>query len=393
LDYNKRKIRVGIFPALSTSWNGGINYYKNLVNAFDNFNCDDIKLILFFPKENEFLIPKDYIGRNKEMYSLSILNKHSWFNLLKKVENKLFNTNILFEIFLLLFKIDIISHSSVVNLFKVKSISWIPDFQHIYLPQMFSKIEIANRNKHFSYLIKYSDAVIVSSKDSYMHIKNFSPTFISKVKVLNFACLPPENYQRLTDKTTDIFIKHNIIPGSYYYLPNQFWMHKNHKTAFEAIKIVKDYGKEAILVCTGNIDDYRNPQYFKNLKDFINSNKLTNNILVLGVIKYEEVYSLIKFSRAVINPSLFEGWSSTVEECLAVGKKLILSDINVHKEQAPNAIFFKMEDSNDLANIIYNDLASEIEADLRENHDRFNHFSKNYINILRDVYIGFNSKN
>ena len=38
---------------------------------------------------------------------------------------------------------------------------------------------------------------------------------------------------------------------------------------------------------------------------------------------------------AVIQPSLFEGWSTVVEDARALGKTMALSDISVHREQGP----------------------------------------------------------
>jgi len=53
---------------------------------------------------------------------------------------------------------------------------------------------------------------------------------------------------------------------------------------------------------------------------------------------------------AVLNPSRFEGWSSTVEEAKGMGKRLILSSIPVHREQnPPRASFFEPDDEHALA--------------------------------------------
>ena len=75
---------------------------------------------------------------------------------------------------------------------------------------------------------------------------------------------------------------------------------------------------------------------------------------MVGLVSYKDVFSLIKFSKAVINPSLFEGWSSTVEECKSVGKNMIISDLNVHKEQYPNATFFVKNNTYSLKQILKN---------------------------------------
>jgi len=63
--------------------------------------------------------------------------------------------------------------------------------------------------------------------------------------------------------------------------------------------------------------------------------------------------SLIYNSIALINPSKFEGWSSSVEQAKSMGKKIILSNIAVHKEQDPQrAEFFNKNNHQELAKII-----------------------------------------
>ena len=55
---------------------------------------------------------------------------------------------------------------------------------------------------------------------------------------------------------------------------------------------------------------------------------------------------------ALINPSTFEGWSTTVEEAKAIGVPMVLSRIRVHEEQTNNAIFFDPQSSDQLAYIL-----------------------------------------
>ena len=55
-------------------------------------------------------------------------------------------------------------------------------------------------------------------------------------------------------------------------------------------------------------------------------------------------------SISIIQPSLFEGWSTIVEESRSIGKLIILSDLEVHKEQNfSRSIFFKRNSYKDLA--------------------------------------------
>ena len=56
---------------------------------------------------------------------------------------------------------------------------------------------------------------------------------------------------------------------------------------------------------------------------------------------------------AVIQPSLFEGWSTVVEDARVFGKSIILSDIPVHLEQnPPHSIFFERHSSQSLATVL-----------------------------------------
>jgi len=112
--------------------------------------------------------------------------------------------------------------------------------------------------------------------------------------------------------------------------------------------------------------------------------------LVLGVVPYDDMLSLMMHSVAVINPSLFEGWSTTVEEAKALGKMVILSRIPVHLEQAPrNGVYFDPGSFADLAETMAKAWqAREMFASLpaaaleRENEDRRLAFGRNYEEIV-----------
>jgi glycosyltransferase involved in cell wall biosynthesis len=71
---------------------------------------------------------------------------------------------------------------------------------------------------------------------------------------------------------------------------------------------------------------------------------------MLGVVPHAEVYALMRQSVALLQPSLFEGWSTSVEEAKSLGKRVILSDIAVHREQdPPQARLFAPSDAEALA--------------------------------------------
>src|SRR3546814_3488596 len=84
--------------------------------------------------------------------------------------------------------------------------------------------------------------------------------------------------------------------------------------------------------------------------DVCSSDLLEANFQFLGNVPYAEILALNRGATALINPSMFEGWSTTVEESKALGTPLLLSDLGVHFEQAgDNAHYFGRADAKDCA--------------------------------------------
>ena len=91
-----------------------------------------------------------------------------------------------------------------------------------------------------------------------------------------------------------------------------------------------------LVLSTGNANDYRQPDLIKSLSAYVEQNNLGENFRMLGLVPRSDVIALMRYSISLINPSFFEGWSTTVEEAKSMGKRIILSDIEVHREQNPS---------------------------------------------------------
>lgn len=377
-------IRVGFILSVSKEWMGGLNYFKNLFYAINEYKKNNIEIYIFTGNKIDKNIKEEF-KKYGNIVQDTIFDTGSITWWLWKISDRLFNTQILLEFVLRKYRLDVLSHSDVVNSKKFKTINWIPDFQYVHLPNMFSEKEINNLNRRYKKFSDLSDGVVLSSYDALNDYKNL---YLEKqnAHVLHFVSQPASIGQIQTSKYKEEFFRKYEITDKFFYIPNQFWKHKNHIVVFEAVKILKDKGIQCNIVCTGHLKDYRNEEHIHFLQSFIENNELSNNIKLLGLVPYEEVFNFIQYSQAVINPSLFEGWSSTVEECKSVQKHMILSDINVHKEQYPSATFFTKDDSIDLANILTDyqtNISSEINEELLKN--RTYNFAVQYHNILKRV--------
>jgi glycosyltransferase involved in cell wall biosynthesis len=108
------------------------------------------------------------------------------------------------------------------------------------------------------------------------------------------------------------------------------------------------------VIATGNTADYRRPAYFGELMQRRAEAGVESEFRCLGVVPYEDVAGLARGAVALLNPSLFEGWSTSVEEAKSLGKAILLSDIDVHREQAPErGVYFPPNDAGALADLMW----------------------------------------
>lgn len=378
-------IRVGFVGAVSKEWMGGLNYFKNLLYALSTLEQKELEIFVFVGKNTDEDI-KNMFKKYSTVIEDSAFDRKSlkWFS--HKIENKFFKTNFILQSILKQHNIQVLSHASMTHLNGIKTINWIPDFQHLHLPNMFSSKDRQNRDSSFMSLIKNSDKIVLSSYDALDDFKVFAPEHINNADVLQFVSQPESKYFTLNNENEEQLKKKFNLKDDFFYMPNQFWKHKNHMLAFEAVKMLLNEGKSICLVCTGHLIDYRNKKYIEEIQEFIRNNKLENNIRLLGLIDYEDVFGLIKFSKAVINPSLFEGWSSTVEECKSVEKEMILSDLSVHKEQYPEATFFERNSAESLKLVLKNYEKFGYDKKIAVLEKRTKSFANKYVEIVKGLY-------
>jgi glycosyltransferase involved in cell wall biosynthesis len=245
------------------------------------------------------------------------------------------------------------------NLLKVKqAVVWIPDFQEKYLPQFFSKMAIYNRHLYYKKIVSYNADIVFSSDNAKNDFNKFYSENTNKKYTLKFVSIIDID-ELLKVNETEIRNKYSL-DRPYFIVSNQFWAHKNHIVLLKALKILKEKNPEILAVFTGKEYDHRNPEYASNLKTFVKENNLNNNVKFLGFLDRTDQLTLMKYSIAVIQPSLFEGWSTVVEDCKTIGKHVILSNIPVHAEQMnENVTFFDPLDENSLAEILLSDIKTD----------------------------------
>lgn len=341
--------RIGIIYSYNENWIGAAYYIQNLIRSL-NFLPEDekIKLHILTKSKELFHDLKNVTGYEKMEY----IQYEPYFSIFERVVNRLSNLILRKKVISKKIQLDWVFPNYILRE-DLKHISnlvfWIPDFQDKYLPDFFSPQEILDRNYACEVMVESNYPIVFSSQTALDDFNKFYPDAKNKVEVLQFAVVHPD--LKLIP-IEEVKMKYGI-DGDYFISPNQFWQHKNQNAIIEATLILKNKGINLKIVFTGKEHDYRNPDYATFLKQKVIDYKLQNEILFLGFIDRTDQLTLMKYAQAVIQPSLFEGWSTVVEDAKALNQTLIVSNIPVHKEQLEDkAYFFNPEDFNGLADQI-----------------------------------------
>lgn len=232
---------------------------------------------------------------------------------------------------------------------EVPAIAWFPDFQHRRLPRMFSRAAWWKRDLGFRAQVASSAAILLSSRDAERDALAAYPAARGRTHVARFA-VPVDGWPAAASARARL--RAEGLPDDFVFLPNQWWRHKNHALAIEAAGLLAQRGSARVILATGHGEDPRRPGHRAALEARIAALGAGGHIRLLGRVDHGLVQALTIGANALLNPSRFEGWSTTVEEAKAVGTPALLSDLPVHREQAPDARFFPVDDARALADAI-----------------------------------------
>jgi glycosyltransferase involved in cell wall biosynthesis len=341
-------MRIAFTLIGGNDWTGGRNYLFNLIRALATHYPGVLTPVLFFGNDVSVeetqpfrrlpgveFIKTPALNRRRRQRSLALSLA---FGVDGAIKNQLVDQ-----------RIDIVFEAAQFfgARLNIPTIAWLPDFQHRHLPKLFSPFARFKRELGFRAQIAAGRTLMLSSEDARKDCELFYPVTKGRTQVVHFAVPPPAPMEaEAIRKITDSY----GLSQSFFYLPNQFWLHKNHLLVAKALALLREQGRRVVVAASGNTLDPRYPLYYSQLCEQIRAFGVEEDFRLLGLIPYEHLGALMRASSALLNPSLFEGWSTTVEEARALGVPLILSDLSVHREQAGNdACFFDRSSAASLA--------------------------------------------
>ena len=373
--------KLGVIFSNNSQWIGGTYYIINLIQALSIIE-DHLKpelIILSNNKDYQFLLKQiDYPYISFELLDENPTSLFGRF--LNKFSGKLFGKKIFVR--RMENTVDAIfpfpKDNYLNNIPVEKQIYWIPDFQDKQLPQFFTSEDLGKRDKHNNWVAYHSKKLVVSSHAVLRDLEEFYPNYKTNVQVVHFAVTHPK-YEHLDIEKLKAQYR---LPNYYFFAPNQFWAHKNQNIIIKAVGDLKQKGIDVVVAFSGKENDNRNPEYFPSLKKVVAEYGLNENIRFLGFLDREVQLQLMNHSRCIIQPSLFEGWSTVIEDAMAMNQTIIASDLDVNIEQlGEKGIYFERNNHIMLSEQILKIIKNKSKINYNYNYKK-REFANSLLNLI-----------
>jgi glycosyltransferase involved in cell wall biosynthesis len=385
-------MRVAFLLIGGSNWTGGRNYLVNLLGLLAQYEASTTSPVLFVGTDVDQaeLQPLRALDGVEIIFSSAFDRVRSWRSMCSALT---LGSDIAITGQFKEARIDVVFESARYFGWRIglPTLAWIPDFQHRHLKRLFGFSAYWKRELGFLAQVHSNRTVVLSSQNAQADCHKFYPSTVGRTSVVRFSVPASPTIDEVSAKR---IASTYGLPERFYYLPNQFWVHKNHGVVVSALALLQAEGIRMTVAVSGQQHDPRDPLYFPALQRAIAASGVSDRFILLGLIPSEHVRALMIAADALLNPSKFEGWSTTVEEARANGVPLILSDIGVHREQAQDqAVYFNPSNSTELAVLLkhYKPLSVEERRQRRsraatEATARVAGFAKDFVGAVRTCW-------
>ncbi len=380
----KRKSII-VLATGDSSWIGGLYYKKNVlfILSQNEWIRENYKIIALTERENVPLF--DELRDKVQIVSISS----------SKQDNKIFK--IIFKI--KLFSLALLYGAKYIYPFRgekackylgIRDIMWIPDFQDRHYPEFFPENTLSARYNEVDHICKDSIPLVLSSNACRDDLFKYYGSK-KEVYVLPFVSYIEKEVRALKDSYVEAVLKEYSLAGcKYVIICNQFWPHKNHRIVCEALEYIEKKGLEFDykIVFTGRLPKGETVEE-KKLLDLVNLFLDEDRIIVLGYVDRLVQLALMKGAMFILQPSLFEGWGTVLEDAKVLDKTVVLSDIPVHREQkSDKCILFDPFSPEELAKVLIRESGvnrtESTEAGIQDMYVRAKKYSSGFEKLIKD---------
>jgi glycosyltransferase involved in cell wall biosynthesis len=230
----------------------------------------------------------------------------------------------------------------------VPTVCTIHDLQYKTHPGFFEPEDVANRDRAFMTACK--QATMLAAVSNYSRNSAILHGHVDPEHIRTIYLRLAERVQKAEDDPVPLLSRLGLTTGHYLIYPANFWRHKNHEMLFTAFGMACANGlaTDIKMVCTGAPGAR---QIW--LEQAAAAMGLADRIVFPGFIPTHEFRMLMTHSRAVIFPSLYEGFGLPVIEAMAAGIPVACSNITSLPEIADGAaLLFDPRIPSQIANAI-----------------------------------------
>jgi glycosyltransferase involved in cell wall biosynthesis len=286
------------------------------------------------PETAFFLEEQTFYPRTSNSLFKSYWRSYSIVNQLKKDKIKLYHG---------------LSHEIPAGLkkSKIKSIVTIHDLIFKIYPQLYNFLDRKIYDQKIRYSCTQADKIIAISNNTKSDIINLYHIEPEKIEVVYQPCDSIYYEPLQIDNTDDVLSSHNI-PQEYFIYVGNIERRKNLKLIFEAYQQLPA-GKRVPLVLIG-----RGEKYGKEILGIIKEKGLENTVQWISDLDdNRELRILYHRSRALLYPSIYEGFGLPVVEALLSKTPVITSNVSSLTEAGgPSSLYIDPGNPEALAEAI-----------------------------------------
>jgi glycosyltransferase involved in cell wall biosynthesis len=203
-------------------------------------------------------------------------------------------------------------------------------------PEFFNSHELSERDTNLNLACEKSDQLVCIS--NFVKSTVLKYTKFDESKIVAIPILLPHRFPQISDEHKRNVLKKFLLNENDFLLyPANFWAHKNHKillTAF-GIFLKKHPASSLKLVLTGSPSNEQ-----KALKDAVEAMSLSERVIFTGYLSNDDMEALMQTCKAIIFPSLYEGFGMPLVEAFAHKKPVLCSNVTSLPEVGEDAVFY-----------------------------------------------------
>lgn len=218
----------------------------------------------------------------------------------------------------------------------IPMVSVIYDLQYHYYPGFFSEAERRGRDQTFKLAASRASRLACISDFVRQTVLEYGNVAADKVRTIHIRL--PERLETPPDQAiTAVLAKFGLEKDGYLIYPANFWPHKNHKVLLTAFGIhrASHPGSRLKLVLTG-ADTGLAPE----IKEAAQTMGLGAWVIFTGFVSDQDLAGLTVGAKALIFPSLFEGYGMPVAEAMSLGRPVLCANLTSLPEVGGEAVLY-----------------------------------------------------